>query len=692
MIEGFGLVAVRASTPRGGHLPAIGIPIELEPGRFGLKKRIAPWLTGEHSRGDAPAWGQYGIGCRVFWGHRPEKAQESWLCEGEWDAMMLGWLVARSELAEDVAVACFTGGAGNLPPGQELDLLPNGPITTFYDADKPGEDGAIKVAKRLGDRVHLGRVPRVGEVPQGYDVSDAIAAKFGLMDFVAAATAAEPLPKPKPDKPANALRDRLITNDELLARAEDYTDWLIPDVLTPNELFIMAAPPRTGKSLFCLTLAKAVATGGKFLDRPATQGAVLYVNLEDSETKVKIRQVSQGWREGMPVYWLDRFKLSELPDLEMVAKDIPNLRLIILDTFSRVRDDNHKESSSEVGRVLEPLQELAKTMGVCVLLTHHTAKLNSETSMGPGVSPFDLIRGNSSLRGTARGAIVILPSEDSYRICAENGFAEPVDLRARINPANCEWQLLGRWAPRIEGTVRDQVMDYLNLHGQGTVKAIASDLGFHAATIGTILSKLHGEDLLTKVGGSGRAPAIYTRSFNLLQLGESPVETYNPYAVSNTSLLQRLSGSQIPSQKVINPEKSDQSVDHFCKAPPQIVFPLKQSCTPDEPSIPCLNGGNGELKQSEANLDTPQTPVVTDAPTVGPLITPRPQIGSKVRYKGSNYQQGRICGKKWLTVEAIGDNDEGTWVTASHPSLMVPQTMPLAQVIVRADADEEPAS
>jgi hypothetical protein len=67
------------------------------------------------------------------------------------------------------------------------------------------------------------------------------------------------------------------------------------------------------------------------------------------------------------------------------------------------------------------------------------------------------------------------------------------------------------------------------------------------------------------------------------------------------------------------------------------------------------------------------------------LITPRPQIGSKVRYKGSNYQLGKICGKKWLEVVAVGENDEGIWVTASHPALVVAQTMPLAQVIVKAE-------
>jgi hypothetical protein len=603
MIAHYGLVAVRASTPKGGHLPAVGIPIEIEPERYAIKKRIEPWTTTDSaSRGDAPPWSQYGIGCRIFWGNKPAAAQETWLVEGEWDAMALGWMVGRSELAEAVAVAAFTGGAGNIPNGFELDLLPTGPITTFYDLDKPGEDGAAKLAKRLGDRVKIGKVPAPAEAPTGWDVSDAInKGGSALIDFVGASAGAQPLPAPAPDRKPNALRDRLTTNDQLLARAEDYTDWLVPDILTPNELFLMAAPPRTGKSLFCLTLAKAVATGGKFLDRPCTQGAVLYVNLEDSESKVKIRQIQQGWDAGLPVYWIDQFKLNELDDLAEVAREIPNLRLIILDTFSRIRSDSGKESGSEIGRVLEPLQEMAKVMGVCVLLTHHTSKLNAETAQGSMVSPFDLIRGNSSLRGTARGAIVILPAEDSYRICVENGYSDDTDMRARINPSNLTWQLMGRWSPRIEGSIRDQVMDYLNLNGQGSVRQISSDLALQASTVGTILSKLQGEDLITKVGGTGRTPAIYVRSFNLLQLGETAIETYTPYIPMDTALLQRPQDCMVSTEKVITPAKSDQKSDHFAKNTPDTNIPLKQSYSPDSASGPCFNAPSTELKQIEAS-------------------------------------------------------------------------------------------
>ncbi|NJL57149.1 hypothetical protein HC928_19925 [bacterium] len=54
--------------------------------------------------------------------------------------------------------------------------------------------------------------------------------------------------------------------------------------------------------------------------------------------KIKAAGIAQGWREGLPIYWVRRFKLSELHHLKQVAEEL-DVRLIVLDTLSRVRDD-----------------------------------------------------------------------------------------------------------------------------------------------------------------------------------------------------------------------------------------------------------------------------------------------------------------------------------------------------------------
>ncbi|KAM3091157.1 AAA family ATPase [Phormidesmis sp. 146-35] len=522
-------------------VPAIAIPLPNHDGTaYYQKKRVAPWLDPTEQPDGYQAWVQKGIPARTWFTWLPAEATETYLCEGEWDAMRLGWEMRKAD--KPIAVACFTCGCGTVPLPDQLDLLP-GKVSIFYDRnDKPtkngtipGDDGARKVAAALGDRGKIALVPMPDDCDvKGWDISNALDQGYKIEDFTRAAVEAVALQN-IPKKSHNPLRDRLITNDELLARAPDYTEFLVPDILTCDELFVLAMPPRGGKSIFCLTLAKAVATGGKFLDRPVTQGSVLYVNLEDSETKIKRRQIAQNWAEGLPVFWLDKFKLSELDHLREIALEIPDLRVIFLDTFSRIRDDGNKESSAELSRVLEPLQEMAKELGICILFTHHMSKGAAEE----GEDVFDLIRGSGAIRSTARGAIAIIPGDDCYRLIAENGYTDRIDLKVRINPEILEWRLLGNWNPRIDGDMRDQILDHLNLMGEATVSEIADALSFNAGSVSTTLYRLQADDLVTKEGGGGKRPYQYKRSANLCQQLETVLAQPNADGVSDTSLCQQ---------------------------------------------------------------------------------------------------------------------------------------------------------
>jgi hypothetical protein len=613
-IKHYKLGAARAKVGKSGHLPAIAIPIPTSDDRthYYAKKRIAPWLdSNDTARNGAAPWSQYGIPAMVYFTHRPPSATETILCEGEWDAIRLGWEFRHTD---EVAIACFTCGAGNVPERQELDRLP-GKVTIFYDLDEPGTKGAAKVQAKLKERSAIATVPHVGEVPKGWDISDALTAGFTVGDICDAIAAAVPWQAPK--KP-NALRDLLRTNDELMASAQDFVEWLVPDILTPDELFILGMPPRGGKSLFCLTLAKAVATGGHFLDRPVTQGSVIYVNLEDNPTKIKQRQIAQSWGENLPVYWLDKFKLSELDSLKELADEMPDLRLVVLDTFSRVRDDNQKESSAELGKTLEPLQEWAKERGICILITHHTGKVNNDS---PSADPFDMLRGSTSIRATCRGAIVIVPGDSSYRLLAENGFSDRLDVSVRINSDTLEWKLLGNWTPRIDGDMKTQILDHLNLTGDATVAEIAASLNFNPASVSTIMSRLYRDDVVSKVAGKGRAPAIYKRSSNLLKQLIVEFEHPNADTIGDTDLLKQDNLSKDIPEKVINGAKSDQLIDHFSEKPPTHTRLFEQSHSPDVTGDVCSNSDFTSLsKLADAYVENPPPALDADRLEEGDFV------------------------------------------------------------------------
>lgn len=512
----------------------ITIPIAATDGNYFRKARIAPWLIGSDRPSEVEDWYQKGITAQVFFTWKPENATQTYLCEGEWDAILLGWQMRSHSLGSQIAVASFTSGCGTVPPATELQRLP-GQVITFYDRNdkpgkdgkRPGEEGAKKVAWALGDRARIALVPQRVEhsdIP-GWDVTDALLAGFTVADFVASAAKAKVAPLP--EAPPNTTKGKMKSLANTVDLAPEYQEWLIPDLLTSNELFILAAPPRQGKSLVSLTLAHAVATGGKFLGRPTMKGKTIYINLEDSDVKVKERVIAQGWtREAMEeVLYLDEFKLSALHELEECIDEIDDLRLIIIDTLSRVRDDGYSEDKAEIGKLLEPLQNLARSKSVCVLVVHHTSKANVDNL--DSVDVFSAIRGSGTIRSTARGAWLLAsnPQGRGHRLFVENGWGKQ-DLRVYLDEDTLEWKAFGEWKPTVDKGQRERILEYIQVVQHTTVAQAAIDCGIAARSVGTILSTLLSENLLYVIPNTGRGnkPAIYAVTEAVVQLKRVEIE------------------------------------------------------------------------------------------------------------------------------------------------------------------------
>ncbi len=509
-------------------LMCISIPIPTaDKTAYFQKKRVSPWTPIHELPKDTPAWKQYGIPSMTFFTHLPEQASRTWQCEGEWDAIRLGWLVKSSEqLKDSVAVACFTTGCGNVPTATELDKLP-GQVTIFYDRnDKPtksglipGEDGARKLAIALSGRSAIAAVPMPEDCQvKGWDASNALDAGYTLADFVQAETAATEVVKPRAELWANVK-----TNDELLDTAEDYVEWLVPDLITQEEMFMLAASPRAGKSLLAMTLALSVSSGQKFLDRPVNQGPVIYCKYEDSDTKIKQREQAQGWSRGLPVYWVDRkFKLNEPDKLRALVEDVEP-RLVIVDTLSRARMDAMGEGSPEIGQIIEPLQDISQDFGVATVLVHHTKKLTVDNL--DQVDIFDQIRGSSALRATCRGTMLLAADDKSYRLFYENGWGKG-DLKIALDAHTLLWRLLGNWNPYVSDDQRSIVMEYMSIAGAATIHQIHEATGIPKQSLYVVLARLHADDLLKKEGS--RRNITYVRNADSIKLLDELLDTSNP--------------------------------------------------------------------------------------------------------------------------------------------------------------------
>ena len=498
-----GLYRTRLKGEQERMVYAVAIPIpNYFADRYYIKKRICPWDKKITQSDNYKPWSQYGVPPVVYFTHLPENAKETWLCEGEWDAIVLGWLVEQNQ--GNVAVAAFTGGCHTLPPQEWLDKLP-GEIKIFYDRNdqlrkdgtRAGEEGAKKVAKALKGRAKIAKVPMPENCTvKGWDVSDAINHGYTLESFERAAMEAEEYNKPT----ANSFLSRTRSLSQLYEEAPDYVDWLVPDLLTTNELYCLAAAPRAGKSLLALGLAKAISSGGKFLGRQCQQGEVLYVCKEDPDDKVKERLIAQEWElEQMDNVFINNdFTLADLPELiEYIRERKP--ALVVMDTLTRIQKSNTIENSSEITDVLAPLQNLAQKENVCILVVHHTKKNVPKNIDFSEI--FDAVRGSGAIRGTCRGMFVLAPLNQGYRLAVETGRAKPEDLKVFLDPNTLTWQLSGNYnPPKLNTSQKQLVLDALHKYGRGTVDQIYDWTGVRKKYIYEILTRLVSEELVKRKG------------------------------------------------------------------------------------------------------------------------------------------------------------------------------------------------
>ena len=182
----------------------IPIPTDDRNREYYRKIRIEPWS-------ESPTWSQKGIPAMVYFTHRPEKAKQTYLCEGEWDAIVLGWAMRESE---EVAIATFTCGCSVIPSTQQLQRLP-GQITIFYDRDKPGQKGAEKLALKVRQQSQesLKSLSRELAPPKGWDISDALNTGCSVSNIQAAAK--------KATRPTGKTNDTRLNYEQCLERIDE---------------------------------------------------------------------------------------------------------------------------------------------------------------------------------------------------------------------------------------------------------------------------------------------------------------------------------------------------------------------------------------------------------------------------------------------------------------------------------------
>ncbi|HEY5002964.1 MAG TPA: bifunctional DNA primase/polymerase, partial [Ktedonobacteraceae bacterium] len=184
--------------------------------------------------------------------------------------------------------------------------------------------------------------------------------------------------------------------EALMSEEQSSSPWAIPGLL-PEGVSLLAGKPKMGKSWLALSLAISVAHGGNALGTlPTNQGAVLYLGLEDNKQRICARVGTLA--QGIPpaLFWSGScapLTMGGLTDLETWIANATTPRLIVIDTFARVRAQNSTSNGSVYAddyAAITPLKSLAEQYHLSILLIHHLRKSVAS-------DPMDEISGSTGL-------------------------------------------------------------------------------------------------------------------------------------------------------------------------------------------------------------------------------------------------------------------------------------------------------
>lgn len=290
------------------------------------------------------------------------------------------------------------------------------------------------------------------------------------------------------------------TVDDILEERYLTTSYIVEDFLGKG-VYIFAGAPKVGKSFMMLQLAYNVSKGIPFMNHNVYQSDVLYLALEDTYSRLQKRIATMFGTEDNPKLHI-AVESGTIPDNNLI-KQLENFitmhrgtRLIIIDTLQKVREVTNDYSYSKDYAVISELKSFADSYGICVVIVHHTRKMNDNDK-------FIMISGTNGLMGSADGAFVMykhkrLENEAVIELSGRDRTDEKITVKR--NPDNLCWELKETTAkpeinklddlvkllgffinienPKWEGTATD-LIDDLNLVGKITPSTLTRILNIN---------------------------------------------------------------------------------------------------------------------------------------------------------------------------------------------------------------------
>lgn len=298
---------------------------------------------------------------------------------------------------------------------------------------------------------------------------------------------------------------------------------------------VLAAPPKLGKSWFCLNLAIALTTGSDFLGYKTKRCHVQYYDLEQSRRLKRKRLKMLVDRLGIDVpeglYMADELQGIGRGFIEQIEYDMqndPQIGVFIIDVFTYI-ETARKNTETEYQwtyKNFNVINDLARKYSIAIILVLHTRKGQDPDH------PFDNILGSTANQGASSHMIVLAKSKfnsASVHLYAQGRETEGVIELDYINDggalklSDTQPDEPDEMAEFMESEIRNKIVDFMStnskLKGRCSflIEELAkANLGVDASPkeLGSFLSKNVGrfmkhDGILVNIIKNGTGPRVY---------------------------------------------------------------------------------------------------------------------------------------------------------------------------------------
>ncbi len=220
----------------------------------------------------------------------------------------------------------------------------------------------------------------------------------------------------------------------------------VVDIILAKGLVILSAKSKLGKSWLALDLALCVASGCDFLGFNTTQGKVLYIDLENtqslSQQRMKILLDGKDAPDDLSI--LNDFSTMSDYFEDDLRKNLTEEKysLVIVDVFQKIKKPKRLGQTDYEAdyETLTILKKIADEFNISLILVHHNRKMTNDAD------PFENLLGSTALMG-ASDEVIVLHKKDrkdkevtmsiSGRTVQENNYT------IQFNKPLCKWEMVG---------------------------------------------------------------------------------------------------------------------------------------------------------------------------------------------------------------------------------------------------------